>query len=262
MDVNATEHLINRIEELKKWYLDGVYIHFKNGEEIKGNAAFESWNEEFRLFLEQEIPFYLQKYDQFLMKNRKDKLGLVSVHDNWKRKYGSSIMAFISQLLLELKMGKKVNSSKSDDLHLNDLPINIKRKIFIGHGHSEVWRNLKDFVVERLNLDYEEYNIEPTPGLSRKERLSQMINHSTFAFIIMTPEDEHSDGSFHARESVVHEIGLFQGRLGFNRAIVLMEDGCSEFSNIHGIDQIRFPKGQLESTFEEIRRVLEREGII
>ena len=49
--------------------------------------------------------------------------------------------------------------------------------------------------------------------------------------------------------NVVHETGLFQGRLGFNKAIVLMEDGCDEFSNIHGLTQIRVTKGKISAAF-------------
>jgi predicted nucleotide-binding protein len=64
-----------------------------------------------------------------------------------------------------------------------------------------------------------------------------------------------------ARENVVHEIGLFQGRLGFGRAIILLEEGCEEFSNIQGLGQIRFPKGNIGAKFEDIRAVLEREGL-
>jgi hypothetical protein len=43
---------------------------------------------------------------------------------------------------------------------------------------------------------------------------------------------------------------------------VLLEEGCEEFSNIHGLGQIRFPKEDIRPAFEEIRRVLEREGLI
>ncbi|WP_230458127.1 TIR domain-containing protein [Leptospira santarosai] len=77
----------------------------------------------------------------------------------------------------------------------------------------------------------------------------------------MTAEDELPDSSVQARQNVVHEAGLFQGRLGFHRAIILLEEGCVEFSNIIGLTQIRFPKGDISARFEEIRRVLEREGI-
>ena len=62
--------------------------------------------------------------------------------------------------------------------------------------------------------------------------------------------------------NAVHEAGLFQGRLGFMRAIVLLEEGCEQFSNIEGLGQIRFPCGNISAAFEEIRRVLEREGLI
>jgi predicted nucleotide-binding protein len=62
--------------------------------------------------------------------------------------------------------------------------------------------------------------------------------------------------------NVVHEAGLFQGRLGFTRSIVLLEDGCEQFSNIEGLGHIRFPRGNIAGAFEEIRRVLEREGLL
>ena len=65
----------------------------------------------------------------------------------------------------------------------------------------------------------------------------------------MTAEDEHSDGTTHARENVVHEAGLFQGKLGFSKAIILLEEGCKEFSNIEGLGQIRFPTRKHKSGF-------------
>lgn len=134
--------------------------------------------------------------------------------------------------------------------------------IFIGHGRSQLWRDLKDFITERLKLDWDEFNREAAAGLSTKERLQAMLRKARFAFLVMTAEDEHPSGALHARENVIHELGLFQGHLGFERAIILLEEGCAEFSNIHGLTQIRFPKGNIKAAFEEIRRVLERERII
>jgi len=82
------------------------------------------------------------------------------------------------------------------------------------------------------------------------------------AFLVMTGEDETPNGILRARQNVIHEIGLFQGRCGWNRAIVLLEDECEEFSNIEGVTQIRFPKGRIDAKAEEIRRVLERERML
>jgi predicted nucleotide-binding protein len=135
--------------------------------------------------------------------------------------------------------------------------------VFIGHGgRSQAWRDLKDLLQDRLHLKPDEFNMEPAAGMTTKERLEEMLNSAVFAFLVMTGEDEHADKTTHARENVIHEVGLFQGALGFRRAIVLLEEGCSEFSNIQGITQLRFPKGNLKAVSEEIRRVLEREGLL
>ncbi len=135
-------------------------------------------------------------------------------------------------------------------------------KVFFGHGRSPAWREFKDFVADRLRLPWDEFNRDAVAGLTTFERLSDMLSSASFAFLIMTAEDEHSDSTLHARENVVHEVGLFQGRLGPRRAIILLEDGCNEFSNIVGLSQIRFPKGRPSAAFEEMRRVLERERLL
>lgn len=137
-----------------------------------------------------------------------------------------------------------------------------KKTIFIGHGQSAVWRQLKDFLTERLGLKYDEFNAEAVAGKTTITRLQAMLEDAQFAFLVMTAEDTHADNTAHARENVIHEAGLFQGRLGFEKAIILLEEGCAEFSNIEGLAQIRFPKGNLEPSFEKIRHVLEREHII
>lgn len=134
--------------------------------------------------------------------------------------------------------------------------------VFIGHGRAREWLALQSFLQDRLNLRCVEFNTESAAGIPTQERLSELLDQASFAFLLMTAEDEQPDGSRRTRENVVHEAGLFQGRLTFRKAIVLLEDGCTEFSNIHGLGQIRFPKGQIESSFEEVRKVLERERVL
>jgi len=134
--------------------------------------------------------------------------------------------------------------------------------VFLGHGRSAVWKDVKEFVQDRLGLPWDEFNRVPVAGTTNIARLSQMLQEAAIAFIVMTAEDEQLDGTVRARMNVIHEAGLFQGKLGFTKAILLLEEGCEEFSNIHGLGQIRFPKGNVKAAFEEIRLVLEREGII
>jgi predicted nucleotide-binding protein len=134
--------------------------------------------------------------------------------------------------------------------------------VFIGHGRSLIWRELKDFIEDRLKLPVDEFNRVPAGGVTNIARLSEMLNAAAIAFLIMTGEDEQPDGNLRARMNVVHEAGLFQGRLGFTRAIVLLEEDCEAFSNIEGLGQIRFPKGNIKAAFEEIREILEREDLL
>lgn len=129
-------------------------------------------------------------------------------------------------------------------------------RVFIGHGQSPIWRELKDFLQDRLSLPWEEFNRESVSGIATTERLEHMLSLSTFAFLVMTTEDEHADQTRHARSNVIHEVGLFQGRLGLRRAIILLEDGCEQFSNVHGLTHIAFPAGRISAAFEDIRRVL------
>ena len=161
----------------------------------------------------------------------------------------------------QLELYEELPNSTQQSIN-QDTMNNENKKIFIGHGHSLVWRVLKDFIVDTLGLEYEEFNRVSAVGEFIGNRLEEMLDESCMAFLIMTGEDEQADGSLHARENVIHEVGLFQGRLGFKRAIILLEEGCQEFSNIRGIGQIRFPKGDIETAFEKIRRVLQRESII
>jgi predicted nucleotide-binding protein len=138
----------------------------------------------------------------------------------------------------------------------------IGTNVFIGHGQSRVWRDLKDFLQDRLSLPWDEFNRVPVAGTTNISRLSEMLDAAAIAFLVMTAEDEMSDGAMRARVNVVHEAGLFQGRLGFSKAVIMLEEGCEQFSNIEGLGQIRFPRGSISAVFEEVRKVLEREGLI
>lgn len=136
------------------------------------------------------------------------------------------------------------------------------RKVFIGHGRSNAWLELNVFLRERLKVDVDEFNRVPVAGTTIPERLQTLLDEASFALLGMTAEDETTDGKMHPRDNVIHEAGLFQGRLGFRRAIVLLEEGCEVFSNIHGLVRVAFPKGGIKSIFEDIRGLLEREGLI
>ena len=56
-----------------------------------------------------------------------------------------------------------------------------------------------------------------------------MLDEAGFALLVLTAESERTDGVVLARQNVVHEAGLFQGRLGWRKAIVLREMAARSF---------------------------------
>lgn len=135
----------------------------------------------------------------------------------------------------------------------------IKPKIFIGHGNSTQWRDLKDHLQDQHGYQILAYETGSRAGHTIRDVISELLANSSFAILVMTGEDKMDDGTTRARQNVIHELGLFQGRLGFTKAIVLKEDGTEEFSNIHGVQQIRYSTGNIKETFGEILATLNRE---
>jgi len=134
-----------------------------------------------------------------------------------------------------------------------------KPKIFIGHGASPQWRDLKDHLHEQHGYDVVAYETGSRAGHTIRDVIADMLDCSSFAILVMTGEDTMEDGTVRARQNVIHETGLFQGRLGFTKAIVLKEAGTEEFSNLNGVDQIRYSKGNIKETFGDVLAVLKRE---
>ena len=132
-------------------------------------------------------------------------------------------------------------------------------KIFIGHGNDDQWRLLKDHLHDLQKFEVIAYEIGPRAGLSVKEVLEEMLNKSSIAFLILTGEDVTNYGELYARQNVVHELGLFQGKLGFKKPIALLEEGVTEFSNIYGVNQIRFSQGNIRETFGDVVATIKRE---
>ena len=139
------------------------------------------------------------------------------------------------------------------------VPWESKVRIFIGHGKKPLWRDLKDHLSDQHGFKVEAYEIGSRAGFTIKDILEEMLTKSSFALLVLTGETEEVSGMVHARDNVIHEVGLFQGRLGFRKAIILLEEGVSEFSNITGIHQIRFPKNSIRETFGDVVATIKRE---
>jgi len=132
-------------------------------------------------------------------------------------------------------------------------------RVFLGHGHSDDWKKIKDHLHEKQGYEVEAYEVGARAGHTIRDVLETMLVKSSIAFLVMTAEDEVGGEAVRARQNVVHEVGLFQGRLGFGRAIAVVEKNVEVFSNLHGLDQIRYATGHVESTFGEVLATIRRE---
>jgi predicted nucleotide-binding protein len=135
-------------------------------------------------------------------------------------------------------------------------------KIFIGHGRNKIWARLQVFLNEDLNLETFSFESESRTSEPIVEILNKFLDSASFAILVLTAEDETGNGKKRARQNVIHEAGLFQGRLGFNKVILLKEDQTEDFSNIAGLQYISFTGDNIEQTFYELNRYLKKQGLI
>jgi hypothetical protein len=134
--------------------------------------------------------------------------------------------------------------------------------IFIGHGRSNLWKKVESFLEKDLSLKTISYESESQVGRTITDALDLMLARASFAILIMTAEDATKDLKLRARQNVIHEAGLFQGNLGFDRAILLRQDNVEEFSNVAGLQHIAFSNDGIDQAFPELQRVLRRERFI
>ncbi|WP_131194085.1 TIR domain-containing protein [Lichenihabitans psoromatis] len=158
-----------------------------------------------------------------------------------------------AESLLHFFEAKHKESKLPADLVLKNV------EVFIGHGGSRLWRDLKDHLQDQHGVKVTAYETGARAGFTIQEVLADLSARASLALLVHTGEDTDQRGHIHARENVVHETGLFQGKLGFRRAIVILEEGTTEFSNIAGLQQIRFQKGNIREIFGEVLAVLRRE---
>lgn len=151
------------------------------------------------------------------------------------------------------------NSSPEDCISLESDDPEVRPVVFIGHGRSELWRQLKDHLQDLHGYQVEAYEVGARIGHAIRDILDSMLENSSFTLLVMTADDEMADRTFQPRMNVVHELGLFQGWLGWVRAIMLLEEDAEDFSNMAGIEQMRFSKGNIKEVFGDVLATLSRE---
>ena len=175
------------------------------------------------------------------------------------RPWGNKISTAAAEMIKDLKAVTEVTKNEFRNMDTKEKEANC---IFIGHGRSKLYAVVDNFLTKKLKLETETFESQSRVGKSIVNELEGMLDRATFAIIILTAEDETGTGTLRARQNVIHEAGLFQGRLGFSKVVIMRQDDVEKFTNIDGLQYISFTGDQIDKTFHELREVLEREGII
>lgn len=133
-----------------------------------------------------------------------------------------------------------------------------KPTIFIGHGRSVLWRDLKDHLHDKHMFEIQAYETDDKSSGYIFENVENMIKKASFAILILTNEDEMADGIFRSRQNVIHELGFSQAKIGRKNTLVVVEESVDWPSNIQGIDHFYFSKGNIREVFGDIVSALEK----
>lgn len=130
--------------------------------------------------------------------------------------------------------------------------------MFVGHGRDPIWSRVVNHLKEDLGLE----DVEAFESASRTSQhvvdiLGGLLDTCDAAVVVMTADDRTAEGGGRARQNVIHEIGLFQGRLGFNRVVLLQQTGTEDFSNIAGLQTVRFSE-RVEEAFYDLDRAVRK----
>ncbi|MFC7549996.1 PfkB family carbohydrate kinase [Plantactinospora sp. GCM10030261] len=133
--------------------------------------------------------------------------------------------------------------------------------VFIAHDNHPQWLRVRDFLEQRCRLP----TVELASASGRdpdQERLTAALARCGFAVCLLSAKHPAPSGRGWTDQNTVHQAGMFQGRYGFGRVAILVEEGCDTFSNISGLIRLDFASGRITRTFVELERMLKREGLM
>jgi sugar/nucleoside kinase (ribokinase family) len=134
--------------------------------------------------------------------------------------------------------------------------------VFIVHDESPHLQTVKEFLTHACRLPVYELSSLRLNGANVTESMREHVARCSFAVCLLSTRKTMVGKQAQTDQNIVYQAGLFQGRYGFGRVALLVEEGCDTFSNIAGLIRMDFPYGQVDSTFIELERMLKREGLM
>jgi sugar/nucleoside kinase (ribokinase family) len=131
----------------------------------------------------------------------------------------------------------------------------VPRGVFVAHGGNPQWRAVKAFIEDELKLPVHSFESGVWGSTQVTDALDDLLGRCGFAVCVLTAEDLSADGQWRARQNVVHEVGLFQGRYGFDRVVLLVEEGVGSVPRTAEPFTVTFPRNGVDTVFWQLRRM-------
>jgi sugar/nucleoside kinase (ribokinase family) len=148
---------------------------------------------------------------------------------------------------------------QTETLSVSDQPA---ARVFLVHEGKRDWRVVRNFIVSKCKLEVFELSLADINENTLAEIMEEQLPRCSFGVCVLSPRTPPAGAAADADQDLVHQAGILQGRYGFKRVAILAEQGCQTFSNIAGLIHLNFPPGQVETTFFELERMFQREGLI
>ena len=132
--------------------------------------------------------------------------------------------------------------------------------IFISHGTNPEWFAVERFLENRFDAPVYSFESASWGGQEISGALIKYLERCGISVCILTAEDFTDDGRMLARQNVIHEVGLFQGRHGFYSVVLLAEEGCDFVPQAAVAYTIYFPHNRIHRTFYQLAEIIKEHG--
>ena len=92
--------------------------------------------------------------------------------------------------------------------------------------------------------------------------LADMLDRAAFAILLLTGEDPTPKSGMRARQNVVHELGLFRGRLGFDKVVLIRDIDIEPPTNIDGWQSVILRRDNIPETLRELEAAMRKAGLL
>ena len=134
--------------------------------------------------------------------------------------------------------------------------------VFLVHNENRQSAEVRRFLERDCGLVTYELSTAEVGETNLAVLMDRHLDRCGFAVCLLGAGAAPPGGRAPADQNLVHQAGIFQGRYGFGKVAILAEEGCDTFSNIAGLIRLDFPRGQVDATFYDLERMLEREGLV